>query len=57
MLKKELLDILCCPKCKGELVYDAAMSTLTCSRCARVYEVRNDIPIMLVTDDDKRSTA
>jgi uncharacterized protein len=51
MLKKELLDILCCPKCKGELLYEPEKSTLTCKTCKRVYPVKNDIPIMLVEDD------
>ncbi len=54
MLKKELLDILCCPKCKGDLLYDHEKNTLTCKKCTTVYPVRNDIPIMLV-DDEKQS--
>jgi hypothetical protein len=48
MLKRELLDILCCPKCKSDLEYRAAEDTLTCTCCATVYPVRNDIPILLV---------
>lgn len=51
MLSKELLDILCCPKCKADLSYDAGRSTLTCTTCGTVYQVKNDIPIMLVDDD------
>jgi len=50
MLKQELLDILCCPKCKGDLAYDSERNTLTCKQCAKVYRVENDIPIMLVDD-------
>lgn len=50
MLKKELLDILCCPKCKGELDYSVDKSTLTCISCGKVYQIKNDIPIMLVDD-------
>jgi hypothetical protein len=52
MLKRELLDILCCPKCKGDLDYRAAEDTLTCTRCATVYPVRNDIPILLVPPEE-----
>ncbi len=48
MLKKELLDILCCPKCKGDLLYEQAKNTLTCKKCGTVYPIKNDIPIMLV---------
>ena len=51
MVKRELLEILCCPKCKGELDYKPAANTLTCKKCGRVYEVKDDIPIMLVNDD------
>lgn len=51
MLSKDLLDILCCPKCKQDLAYSAEQSTLTCTNCGKVYEVKNDIPIMLVDDD------
>ena len=50
MLKKELLEILCCPKCKGDLDYDRDRNTLTCVQCGKVYEIKNDIPIMLVDD-------
>ncbi len=51
MLKKELLDILCCPKCKGDLDYNAEKETLTCKKCGKVYPIKNDIPIMLVDDE------
>ncbi len=50
MLKKELLDILCCPKCKGDLEYNAEKNTLLCKKCAAVYQVKNDIPIMVIDD-------
>lgn len=52
MLKKELLDILCCPKCKGDLDYQPAKQTLTCRKCGRVYPIKDDIPIMLVDESD-----
>lgn len=51
MLKKELLEILCCPKCKGDLEYSSEKNTLTCNKCGKVYQVKNDIPIMLVDDE------
>ncbi len=50
MLKKELLDILCCPKCKGDLDYNTEKNTLACKGCGKVYPVKNAIPIMLVED-------
>lgn len=54
MLSKELLDILCCPKCKGNLEYKPEQETLTCTSCRTTYPVRNDIPIMLVEEESRR---
>jgi hypothetical protein len=51
MLNKDLLAILCCPKCKGDLDYKPDKETLTCKSCGKVYPVRNGIPIMLVDDE------
>jgi uncharacterized protein len=51
MLSQELLDILCCPKCKGDLRYSAQENTLTCTKCSKVYVVKDDIPILLVDDE------
>ena len=53
MVKQELLDVLCCPKCKGDLEYKPKKNTLTCKKCRTVYEVKDDIPIMLVEDNER----
>lgn len=53
MVKQELLDVLCCPKCKGDLVYKSAESMLICKKCGKVYTVKDDIPIMLVEDNER----
>ena len=50
MLKKELLDILACPKCKGDLEYDKKNSKLICQACRLKYDVKDDIPIMLIDE-------
>lgn len=47
-LKKELLDILVCPKCKEELDYKEDREELICKSCSLIYEVKEDIPIMLI---------
>ena len=44
---KELLAILVCPKCKGELVFPGDESSLDCVSCALKYPVRDGIPVML----------
>ena len=49
-LAPQLLAILVCPKCKGELEYRESESALICRHCALRYPVREDIPIMLVDE-------
>jgi hypothetical protein len=49
-LKKELLDILACPKCKGVLVYKEAECFLICEKCRLKYAVKDDIPVMLIDE-------
>jgi uncharacterized protein YbaR (Trm112 family) len=46
----ELLEILACPKCKGEIRLSPAEDGLICDRCRLVYEIRDDIPIMLIDE-------
>ena len=46
-MKKELLDILACPRCKGKLVLKPAGDGLACQACRVVYPVKDDIPVML----------
>jgi uncharacterized protein YbaR (Trm112 family) len=53
MLKKELLDILVCPKCKGDLEYKTEESELVCHVCKLAYAVKDDIPIMLIDEARK----
>jgi uncharacterized protein YbaR (Trm112 family) len=49
-LSPQLLAILVCPKCKGELEYRGEESSLLCHRCQLRYAVRDDIPIMLIDE-------
>jgi len=51
MLPKELLEIMCCPKCHGDLLYEPEKDKLTCTKCQKVYPIKNNIPIMLVEDE------
>jgi uncharacterized protein len=50
MLDQRLLEILVCPKCKGELEYRTEQNELVCHTCRLRYEVRDDIPIMLIDE-------
>ena len=50
-LNKELLDILACPKCKGDLRLTPEEDGLVCeSPCRVAYPIREDIPVMLVEE-------
>lgn len=49
-LSQDLLDILACPKCKGEVQLNQAGDGLVCRACSVVYPVRDDIPIMLIEE-------
>ncbi|MBL0714338.1 MAG: Trm112 family protein [Desulfosarcina sp.] len=49
-LKKELLEILVCPQCKGEIYLNDGENGLICEACRLVYEIKDDIPIMLVDE-------
>jgi uncharacterized protein len=49
-IKKELLDILCCPQCKGDLRLNSAGDGLICDKCKLVYRIQDDIPVMLIDE-------
>ncbi|MBU0480467.1 MAG: Trm112 family protein [Proteobacteria bacterium] len=53
MIKKELLDILACPKCKKPVTLNDAKDGLICDKCKLLYEIRDDIPIMLIDEAKK----
>jgi len=50
MLRKDLLDVLACPKCKGKLLYK---NDLFCKKCKLKFTVRGDIPDMLIEHAEK----
>jgi uncharacterized protein len=49
-VSKELLDILVCPKCKGEVYINDNENGLICDNCKLMYEIKEDIPIMLIDE-------
>ncbi len=49
-ISKELLEILACPKCKGEVHLNDSGDGLVCEACRLLYEIRDDIPIMLIDE-------
>ena len=49
-LAPELLEILACPEDKGPLYYIEAEDVLYNPRLRRTYEIRDDIPVMLIDE-------
>jgi uncharacterized protein len=49
-INQELLEILACPKCKGDLRLTEKEDGLICEKCRLLYEIKDDIPIMLIDE-------
>jgi hypothetical protein len=50
MPDENLLDILACPVCKSAVVLSDNRIVCTNMECRRVYEIRDDIPVMLIEE-------
>jgi uncharacterized protein YbaR (Trm112 family) len=53
MISRELLEILACPKCKGPVELTEKRDGLVCKSCRLIYEIRDDIPVMLIDEAKK----
>jgi len=51
-ISPELLAIIVCPSCKGELTL-TEVPELACAGCGLVYPVRDGIPVLLVDEARK----
>lgn len=57
MISQELLDILCCPETKADLVLDGDFLVSTDKTTRRRYRIENDIPIMLIEESEQLDVA
>jgi len=55
MISQDLLDILCCPETKADLVLDRDTLVSTDRKTRRRYKIENDIPIMLIEESEQLS--
>jgi uncharacterized protein YbaR (Trm112 family) len=55
MISKDLLDILCCPETKADLILDGDTLVSTDKETRRRYRVEDDIPIMLIEESEQLS--
>ncbi|MBL1212236.1 MAG: hypothetical protein HND52_02660 [Ignavibacteriae bacterium] len=53
MIDKELLDILCCPESKADLVLDGEFLVSTDKATRRRYRIEDNIPVMLIDDSEQ----
>ena len=53
MISKDLLDILCCPETKADLVLDGDFLVSVDKETRRRYRIEDDIPIMLIDESEK----
>jgi uncharacterized protein YbaR (Trm112 family) len=53
MISKDLLDILCCPETKADLVLDGDTLVSTDKETRRRYRIEDDIPIMLIEESEQ----
>jgi uncharacterized protein YbaR (Trm112 family) len=49
-MDEELLEILACPKCKGELKLTVDETELRCETCRLRYRIDDGIPILLIEE-------
>lgn len=49
-IDKELLDILACPKCKGDIQLTEKGDGLVCDACKLIYPIKDGIPVMLIDE-------
>lgn len=47
---KELLEILACPLCKGDLDYDKLNNELICHKSQLAFPIQDGIPVMLIDE-------
>ena len=55
MISKDLLDIICCPETKADLVLDGDTLVSTDKETRRLYRIEDDIPIMLIEESEQLS--
>ncbi|WP_291315384.1 tetraacyldisaccharide 4'-kinase [Desulfuromonas sp.] len=49
-ISEKLLELLACPKCKGEVHLRKEKNRIVCEECRLLYPIRDDIPVMLIDE-------
>ncbi len=53
MISKDLLNILCCPETKADLILDGNFLVSVDKNTRRRYRIEDDIPIMLIEESEE----
>jgi uncharacterized protein len=51
----QLVELLVCPACHGEIEYKDRRNLIICTRCGLHYPVRDNIPVMLISEATRPS--
>ena len=51
MIDKELLDILACPACQGDVKEEN--QKILCLKCGKKYPIKQGIPVLLIDEAEK----
>lgn len=57
MISKDLLEILCCPETKADLVLDGDYLVSVDKKTRRRYRIEDDIPVMLIDESEQLEIA
>jgi uncharacterized protein YbaR (Trm112 family) len=49
-LSKELKEVLACPQCKGDLEFHEEKNEIHCRKCMLIYQIKEDVPVMLIDE-------
>lgn len=52
-VSQDLLDVLACPQCKGDLRLTDKQNGLICEACKLRYPIKEDIPVMLIEEAER----
>jgi len=53
VIDKDLLNILACPACKGEVYLVEEEERIICKACGKRYPIRDGIPVMLIEEAEE----
>lgn len=49
-MSKELIEVLACPKCKGDVTISENSDAIICRNCRLMFKIKDGIPIMLIEE-------